>query len=586
MFNPAIRLSGTLLLLAATTSWVSAQYTPSQYATPMVRAGNVTAHQGGLPVRNNLSRLQPVPRAGTQIRSTAKQPHNPQHSGWNLKWRRSSQVPLGQPTTKPTRQVNSQPNVGKTNIGKPSVGKTSISKTSAVVQASHPQSTGAGELRSAGVPSKLSAGGRVSRVAWVNQPPQGDEGFQLPPTLPQQPEPQQPEPQRSEQDAAGPADAPNFFDRPFGDDAPPTAQPEIVLPESATPETTPSPANDLRSEAMRNGLRNPSAGPAIGTPPPSDNGASIGEMIRQQQPDPPVQQQTPAQQETPLLPPNDAGLPNAQEGAQRNPFEQNRDAEADRRDRDRFNRGEPGGAGPAFDRLEDRFTKQSLLLNCEDHRDRIRKEKITQISLDISPPFRPDIIDPLEYEQLKARFDDKQVIRTWRAIDGSELATGRLRDLAYEHVIIETETGDLTKIPIASVSEGDLGYISENWGLPRECRLEQVAYAPRNWTPLTMTWKASNLCHNPLYFEEVNLERYGHTAGPVLQPAVSTAHFFANIAVLPYKMGVHAPNECQYALGYYRPGNCAPWIVPPVPISLRGGLSQAATVTGLFWLVP
>ncbi len=63
-------------------------------------------------------------------------------------------------------------------------------------------------------------------------------------------------------------------------------------------------------------------------------------------------------------------------------------------------------------------------------------------------------------------------------------------------------------------------------------------------------------------------------------------HFFANIAVLPYKMGVHGPHECQYALGYYRPGNCAPWIKPPVPISARGAIAQAATMTGLFWLIP
>ena len=63
-------------------------------------------------------------------------------------------------------------------------------------------------------------------------------------------------------------------------------------------------------------------------------------------------------------------------------------------------------------------------------------------------------------------------------------------------------------------------------------------------------------------------------------------HFFANIAVLPYKMGVHCPSECEYALGYYRPGNCAPWIKPPVPISARGAIAQAATMTGMFWLIP
>ena len=46
------------------------------------------------------------------------------------------------------------------------------------------------------------------------------------------------------------------------------------------------------------------------------------------------------------------------------------------------------------------------------------------------------------------------------------------------------------------------------------------------------------------------------------------------------------PNECQYTLGYYRPGNCAPWIVPPVPISARGALTQGAVMTGAFWLIP
>jgi hypothetical protein len=122
--------------------------------------------------------------------------------------------------------------------------------------------------------------------------------------------------------------------------------------------------------------------------------------------------------------------------------------------------------------------------------------------------------------------------------------------------------------------------------LPKECLIEQIAATPRQWTPMTMTWKASNLCHTPLYFEDVNLERYGHTRGPLLEPFAQSAHFFGNILVLPYKMGVHSPRECQFALGYYRPGNCAPWIKPPVPISARGAIAQAATMTGLFWLIP
>jgi hypothetical protein len=225
-------------------------------------------------------------------------------------------------------------------------------------------------------------------------------------------------------------------------------------------------------------------------------------------------------------------------------------------------------------------------LSCDEFRDRIARETIDTISLDPSPPFRPDLFDPADYERQREKFEKRQIDRPWTGVDGRVLATGRLIDLAYEQVVVETEDGDREEVSVNDLSEGDLAYLSENWGLPRECLIEQVAYTPRAWSPMTMTWKASNLCHKPLYFQQVNLERYGHTAGPWLQPVVSSAHFFANIAVLPYKMGVHAPGECQYALGYYRPGNCAPWIVPPVPISARGAISQAAFMTGSFWLIP
>lgn len=225
-------------------------------------------------------------------------------------------------------------------------------------------------------------------------------------------------------------------------------------------------------------------------------------------------------------------------------------------------------------------------LSCDEFREKIRERTIRDVSLDISPPFRPDINDQETYEQTIAEFRDAQPIRDWRTVDGRELASGRLLDLAFEQVVIETEYGATERLPVSRLSESDLAYLSANWGLPAECVNPQVAYTPRSWQPMAVTWAASNLCHKPLYFQEVNLERYGHTAGPVLQPVISSAHFFANIAVLPYKMGVHPPTECQYTLGYYRPGNCAPWILPPVPLSLRGGLSQAAVMTGAFWLIP
>lgn len=243
---------------------------------------------------------------------------------------------------------------------------------------------------------------------------------------------------------------------------------------------------------------------------------------------------------------------------------------------------DPSARAPRFDRDIDRREEPS----CDELRERIASRTIRKVSLDISPPFRPDVLAQDEYERLREEFIEEQPTRQWRSLDGELLGSGRLVDLAFENVIIESEDGQQLELSVAELSEPDLAYVTEAWGLPRECQLPQVAFQPREWLPIKMTWKASELCHKPLYFEEVNLERYGHTAGPFAQPVVSTAHFFFNIAVLPYKMGIHPPNECQYALGYYRPGNCAPWIIPPVPLSLRGALAETAVVGGMIGLIP
>ena len=230
--------------------------------------------------------------------------------------------------------------------------------------------------------------------------------------------------------------------------------------------------------------------------------------------------------------------------------------------------------------------KQRSELSCDALRNEVASRTIGRISLDISPSYRPDVLDDEKYKELRQKFDTEQESRDWRSIDGSLMATGRLRDLSYQDVVIETNMGGRQRIDISRLSEADLAFLSSEWGLPRECRISQVSYQPRAWTPSKVTWKASNLCHNPLYFEEVQLERYGHSCGPVQQPLISTAHFFVNIAVLPYKMGIHPPSECQYALGYYRPGNCAPYLLPPIPLSLRGALSEAAVIVGGFAIIP
>jgi hypothetical protein len=119
--------------------------------------------------------------------------------------------------------------------------------------------------------------------------------------------------------------------------------------------------------------------------------------------------------------------------------------------------------------------------------------------------------------------------------------------------------------------------------LPPSYPLTATAFQPRAFAPCTFMWEASGLCHKPLYFEDVQLERYGHTGCPLLQPYLSGAQFFGTVLVLPYAMGVEPPCEHIYVLGYERPGSCAPYMIDPIPLSLRGAVFEAgAWVGGVF----
>ncbi len=223
---------------------------------------------------------------------------------------------------------------------------------------------------------------------------------------------------------------------------------------------------------------------------------------------------------------------------------------------------------------------------CSTARQALRRNSIKNISLDITASFRPDA-KTLEEERQK-REDQLRLMPThvWRNRDGQKVVEGRLTELHGRRAVVAGTDGNVVAIPFGELSDDDLCFLAAWWGVPTECTLGDDQFPYRNWEPVTFAWKASALCHKPLYFEQAQLERYGHTTGPVLQPVVSGAHFFLNIATLPYKMGINPANECQYSLGYYRPGSCAPRLLPPVPLSVRGGLLQAGAITGLVLLFP
>ena len=94
--------------------------------------------------------------------------------------------------------------------------------------------------------------------------------------------------------------------------------------------------------------------------------------------------------------------------------------------------------------------------------------------------------------------------------------------------------------------------------------------------------------HNPLYFEDPNLERCGRTSGYFTE-VTSFAHFAGRIPVLPYMMTVEPP--CSLVHGKPDCPTCSEfgpdaYFPNPEEVDLGGASIQAAAVVGLIFLIP
>ena len=121
---------------------------------------------------------------------------------------------------------------------------------------------------------------------------------------------------------------------------------------------------------------------------------------------------------------------------------------------------------------------------------------------------------------------------------------------------------------------------------PAEIELGEVTDGVRSNEAILFQWHASNLHHYPLYFEDPGLERYGHVHHDLVQPFVSVGRFGLQLVGLPYQMSIDPVCKKRYALGWYRPGECAPKQTEQIPWNSTAALNQAAAVTGLWFAIP
>jgi hypothetical protein len=121
---------------------------------------------------------------------------------------------------------------------------------------------------------------------------------------------------------------------------------------------------------------------------------------------------------------------------------------------------------------------------------------------------------------------------------------------------------------------------------PKEISLSEQPWQPRTFAPSIYAWQASNICYNPLYYEDVQLERYGHSWPFFVQPFVSIGRMSIQAAGWPYFAVIDPPHSSVYPLGFYRPGECAPKLIYQLPLNLEAGLVEAGAITGVYFLFP
>jgi hypothetical protein len=149
--------------------------------------------------------------------------------------------------------------------------------------------------------------------------------------------------------------------------------------------------------------------------------------------------------------------------------------------------------------------------------------------------------------------------------------------------------------PCGLVVEKPLGELGINIAIPAGelpadhgtvCLASLNTPVVRSFPTYYYQWDATCLCHRPLYFEEINLERYGYGCGCCLQPLASAAHFFGTVPALPYCMAAECPHECVYTLGHYRPGSCPPWRRHWPPADPLAAAAEGGVWTGMIFLIP
>ncbi len=156
-------------------------------------------------------------------------------------------------------------------------------------------------------------------------------------------------------------------------------------------------------------------------------------------------------------------------------------------------------------------------------------------------------------------------------------------------------TPEETKQRYRPLSEIEVKLAPSAGATPIDCSVKLFAPATEgvaasqmslSWGQIEYQWTPTELAHQPLYFDDAPLERYGQTVSPALQPILSGARFFGTLPVVPYKIGLNGPWDRVTTLGYYRPGSPAPCVSQTLPLKFDAAFIESGAWVGLIFLLP
>ncbi len=175
------------------------------------------------------------------------------------------------------------------------------------------------------------------------------------------------------------------------------------------------------------------------------------------------------------------------------------------------------------------------------------------------PRFDDNRIDQQESPSDRTVQDSANGLKSLRGLDDAALE----QELADDKISLLFAKGEW---PRKGIEEINIDIREKSGSAPEDIAAKLMGSLSGQWSsfdpaPKMFCWAAPDIRYQPLYFEDVPLERYGQTRGTRLQTVGSAAHFFTSVALWPYHMCHDSPGSCDYPLGFCRPGDDVPYTI-------------------------